>query len=112
MTPHDDDTPAESTGFRLRIPASLRHLVGGEDTLVLPYAAASDDTATLSISALLDALAESHPALERRIRDEQGRIRPHVNLFVGSDNVRDLDGPDTLVTGRDVLTLIPAVSGG
>ena len=61
---------------------------------------------------MLDALAAEHPALERRVRDEQGRTRLHVNLFVGADNVRDLDGPATPIHAGQELSIIPAVSGG
>ena len=61
---------------------------------------------------MLDGLAAQHPALERRIRDEQGQLRPHVNLFVGSDNVRDRDGPQTPIAAGEELSVVPAVSGG
>jgi molybdopterin converting factor small subunit len=39
-------------------------------------------------------------------------VRPHLNVFVNSDNVRDLDGVDTTLTRGDVVTILPAVSGG
>ena len=51
-------------------------------------------TGGVTVRRTLDALARSHPALERRVRDELGAVRVHVNLFVGADNVRDLDGLD------------------
>ena len=38
--------------------------------------------------------------------------RRHLNLFVNSDNVRDLDGVDTMLTPGDTITILPAVSGG
>ena len=61
---------------------------------------------------MLDALATQHPALERRIRDEQGQARPHVNLFVDADNVRDREGTATPMRTGEELSIIPAVSGG
>ena len=61
---------------------------------------------------MLDALATVHPALERRIRDEQGQMRRHVNVFIGADNVRDRDGMATPIDDDQELTIIPAVSGG
>jgi molybdopterin converting factor small subunit len=39
-------------------------------------------------------------------------VRRHLNVFVNSDNVRDLDGVDTTLTPGDVVTILPAVSGG
>ena len=40
------------------------------------------------------------------------RVRRHLNVFVNSDNVRDLDGVYTTLTQGDVVTILPAVSGG
>src|SRR4029453_8548514 len=45
-----------------------------------------------TVGTVLDARAREHPPLERRVRDELGHLRAHVNLFVDSDNVRHLDG--------------------
>jgi molybdopterin converting factor small subunit len=88
----------------VRLPASLRNLTGGEAALRVSSVA--------TVSDLLDRLATDHPALERRLRDEQGTLRPHVNVFVGPENIRDLDGPATgLVDGSEVM-ILPAVSGG
>src|SRR5215216_139141 len=47
---------------------------------------------TTTVAAVFDDVAIRHPALERRIRDEQGQTRSHVNLVVGADNIRDRDG--------------------
>ena len=41
-----------------------------------------------------------------------GPLRRHLNVFVNSDNVRDLDGVDTTLAPGDVVTILPAVSGG
>ena len=96
--------------IRVRIPTQLRELVDGAPTVRVDVAA-GDDTA-VTVGAALDALATSFPALKRRVRDEQGRTRVHVNLFVGADNVRDLDGAATLIAPGSELSIIPAVSGG
>ncbi len=39
-------------------------------------------------------------------------MRVHVNLFVGADNIRDLDGLTTSITPGAELSIIPAISGG
>ena len=90
----------------MRIPAALREASGGAQTVVVP----TDGPST--VGAVLDALAGTHPALERRLRDELRRVRVHVNLFVGADNIRDVDGVATVVSAGDELTIIAAVSGG
>ena len=102
---------------RVRVPTALRELVGGSQSVsvdVASGAASSTDAAdgAVTVGSVLDALAVEHPALERRVRDELGRTRVHVNLFVGADNVRDLDGLATAITPGDELSIIPAISGG
>ena len=65
-----------------------------------------------TVRAALEDLERSQSALYRNICDETGRVRTHLNVFVNSDNVRDLDGIDTTLTPGDVVTILPAVSGG
>ena len=65
-----------------------------------------------TVRAALDDLARSQTALYRNVCDETGTVRRHLNVFVNSDNVRDLNGIDTTLTAGDVVTILPAVSGG
>ena len=65
-----------------------------------------------TVRAALEALERSQSALYRNLCDETGKVRRHLNVFVNTDNVRDLDGIDTTLTAGDVVTILPAVSGG
>ena len=65
-----------------------------------------------TVRAALADLERSQSALYRNVCDETGTVRRHLSLFVNSDNVRDLNGIDTPLTPGDVLTILPAVSGG
>ncbi|HWM22833.1 MAG TPA: ubiquitin-like small modifier protein 1 [Ilumatobacteraceae bacterium] len=97
------------TEVRVRVPTALRDLVAGSQSVVVDSNSSGDK---VTVGDVLDALAVVHPALERRVRDEMGRPRVHVNLFVGADNVRDLDGLATAIGPGAELSIIPAVSGG
>lgn len=44
--------------------------------------------------------------------DEAGALRRHVNVFVGPDNVRNLDDVDTVVPEGAEVSVLPAISGG
>ena len=68
--------------------------------------------APVTVGNVLDAVAAAHPAVGRRVRDEAGGLRRHVNVFVGPDNARDLDGAATVVPDGAEVALLPAVSGG
>lgn len=65
-----------------------------------------------SVRALLEQLERTHPALYHSVCHENGAVRPHVNLFVNTANVRDREGLDTALAPGDVVTILPAVSGG
>jgi sulfur-carrier protein len=64
-----------------------------------------------SVTDALDALAKAHPGVERRIRDDEGLLRRHVNLFAGDDLVRGAEHTTALCPGQR-LVVLPAVSGG
>lgn len=91
---------------RVRLAETLRPHAGGAKVVELDL----DGGAT--VVEVLDALAAVHPAVGRRVRDETGTQRQHVNVFVGPDNVRDLDGLQTVVPSGMDVSVIPAVSGG
>ena len=63
-----------------------------------------------------DALARggraSGPALTDRVLTEQGELRRHVNVFVGEESIRFLDGLATRVDDGATIMIVPAVSGG
>lgn len=65
-----------------------------------------------SIAELLDELAAVHPALTRRIRDEQGALRRYVNLYVDGADVRQSGGLATPVPANAEVLILPSVAGG
>ena len=79
-----------------------------------PYCAGAEQIsiAAQTVRAALENLERSESALYRNVCDETGTVRRHLNVFVNSNNVRDLDGIDTILTAGDVVTILPAVSGG
>jgi len=64
-----------------------------------------------TVADVLDSLWQRHLALRDRILTEQGEIRQHVNIYLGSKDVRRLDGLDTPVS-TDEIHIFNAVSGG
>lgn len=88
---------------RLLLPAALRHYAGEQSEVAL-----SGET----LGAALDDLAGRLPQLERRLRDEQGRLRPHVLLFVDGESVRSGTPMETPVRDGAEVFVAPAVSGG
>jgi sulfur-carrier protein len=50
--------------------------------------------------------------LRLRIVDEQGRVRRHVNVFVGADNIRDAQGHETRLGADAEVHVLASISGG
>lgn len=65
-----------------------------------------------TVGEALDVLPGSVPGLRERIRDEQGRIRDHLNVFHNEEEIRRLQGETTTLRDGDTLHLVPAMSGG
>jgi molybdopterin synthase sulfur carrier subunit len=65
-----------------------------------------------SVREILQELERRHPALYECICDETGAVRRHINLFVNTAHVRDLQGLDTPLKRGDEFIVLPAVSGG
>ena len=86
----------------VRIPPTLRGEVGGARQVE-----AEGDT----VREVLDDLVDRHPALASQIL-QNGGIAPFVNVYVGGEDVRTLDGLDTEVPRGGTVILLPAMAGG
>jgi sulfur-carrier protein len=87
------------------IPGALRPLTGGHDRVRV-------EPRGRTVREALEALWAMYPELRYRIVTERGEVRPHVNVFVGAENIRDTGGFATPVADGVEIAIIPAVSGG
>ena len=87
----------------LRIPTPLRAYTNGQ----------SDVTVTGSnVSEALTDLTNQYTTIKPHLFKEGGDLRPFVNLFVGENNIKDLQGVDTPVKDGEKIMLIPSIAGG
>ena len=56
-------------------------------------------------------LDRQHPGLRDRLLDDKG-VRRFVNIYVGEDDVRFLEGLRTELKAGDALSIVPAIAGG
>ena len=87
----------------IHVPGPLRTYCAGASQLTI---------SAHTVRAALEYLQRSQSVLYRNVCDETGAVRRHLNVFVNSDNVRDLDGVDTTLMPGEVVTILSAVSGG
>lgn len=83
----------------------LTDFTGGQSQIVL------EGTAN-TVGEALTALWKQHVGLRDRVVNEQGALRPHVNIFLNDENVRRKEMLDTAITDRSEITILPSVSGG
>jgi len=90
--------------FKVFLSGHLKSFSGGETEFAI-----NDDPRTVGDA--LDSLWLERSALRDRILNERGEIRQHVNIFLGSDDVKRLRGLETAVRGNEIH-IFNAVSGG
>lgn len=87
----------------VQLPSALRCECGGAAELCLTAA---------TVQAALEQLERNHPAIYRSVCDETGAVRRHVNLFLNDSFLHKPNGLKAALVPGDVLTIMPAVSGG
>ena len=86
----------------VRIPAALRTLTGGQDEVK-----ANGST----VGEIIQDLETRHPGLKDRLLDEKG-VRRFINIYVGDEDVRFLDGLETKLPSGTEVSIVPAIAGG
>jgi molybdopterin synthase sulfur carrier subunit len=86
----------------VKLPTQLRDAVGG---------AASVQAEGTTVGEALESVFETHGELRERLYQDGG-LRRFVNVYLGGEDIRFLDGLDTAVPAGGELTILPAVAGG
>jgi len=92
-----------SVAITVKIPTQLRAVTAGEGETTI------EDAGT--VGEVLDGLYERYDGLRERIA-EDGDLRRFVNVYVGGEDIRFLEGLETAVEDGDEVTILPAVAGG
>lgn len=64
------------------------------------------------VAGVVRALEAQAPGIGFYVCDERGRLRPHVNVFIGNAMVRDRRQLSDAVTAGDTVSILQALSGG
>ena len=87
----------------LRIPTPLRPYTSGKSEVSVSGS---------NVSEALGDLTTQFPTIKPHLFNEGGELRPFVNLFLGENNIKDLQGVNTPIADGDKLVLIPSIAGG
>ena len=89
----------------INIPGPLRALSGGFARVEIP----SNPT---TVRDALEELWKRYPGIRDRVVNEEGRLREHINIFVGNENIRYSGDFATPLRPGVEISILPAVSGG
>lgn len=87
----------------VRIPTVLRNLTDNKENVELDVATIDD---------MIQALESQHPGMKAKLCDDAGKLRRFVNVFVGDEDIRFLDGQATTLNDGDLVDIVPAIAGG
>ena len=87
----------------IEIPTPLRPYANNQSIVEI-------EGATVSVA--IEDLLRQFPGLEKHLKDKKGNLRSFVNIYVGDEDIRSLDGVDTELEIDDALVIIPSIAGG
>jgi molybdopterin converting factor small subunit len=93
----------ETAMATIEIPAPLRPYTNDQSVV---------DVNGHTVGAVLDDLISTFPSLEKHLKDKKGNLRSFVNIYLGDEDIRALDGLETEVESGDELVIIPSIAGG
>ncbi|MEO0249830.1 MAG: MoaD/ThiS family protein, partial [candidate division WOR-3 bacterium] len=89
---------------KIVIPTALRAYTDSHDTIEVP--------SVRTVGEAIQRLVEQFPKLRTHLYTEEGRLRSFVNLYLGDEDVRYLNGEDTPLQEGDELIIVPSIAGG
>lgn len=87
----------------VKIPTALRTYADGKGSI---------DCTGSTVGEVLGSLVEQHPGLGNHLRTAEGKLRSFVNVYLGEEDIRYLDGEGTAVDDGATLTIVPSIAGG
>ena len=87
----------------LKIPSPLRPYAEGQSSITVPGE---------KVSEVLEFTMEQYPLLKKHLLSDDQNLRPFVNVFLGDENIKELQGIETPLKEDDTLMIIPSIAGG
>lgn len=85
------------------IPTPSRKFTNGEDTVSVEAA---------TVGQMIDALDAAHPGLGKSLKKADGSLNLFINIYVNDEDIRFLNGADTVLKDGDQVSIVPAIAGG
>jgi molybdopterin converting factor small subunit len=87
----------------IKVPSPLRSYTNGQ---------AEVPVQGITVAGAMEDFISIYPALRPHLFNNKGELRPFVNLFLNSQDVRHLQGLETPLAEDDRLMIVPSIAGG
>jgi molybdopterin converting factor small subunit len=85
------------------IPTALRQYVDNQARMELEAP---------TVGEALHQLVAQYPELGKHMYTDEGKLRNFVTIYVGDEDIRYLDGEQTILRNGETVSIIPAIAGG
>ena len=86
------------------IPTALRAFTQRKSRIEVDGAATVGDA--------IQQLVKLYPGISDYLYADDGKLKRFINVFVGEENIKGLDGLETVLKDGDDVSLIPVIAGG
>jgi sulfur-carrier protein len=93
----------EKTQVKIKFPTQFGQYISNIETLEFEGNKVNDFITTLD---------NIYGEIRERMFEDDGQVRPYINIFVGSKNIESLDGLNTKVNQGDSISLLLSRAGG
>lgn len=85
------------------LPSALRQRTGSQSRLSVEGE---------TVREIIEELERRFPGMRFNICSDTGELRPYVNIFIEKENIRYMQGLDTLIPPGARIRILPSVAGG
>jgi sulfur-carrier protein len=93
----------EKTNVKIKFPSQFGQYISNIDTLEFDGNSVDDFISTLD---------NIYGDIRERMFEGDGKVRPYINIFVGSKNIESVDGMNTKISNGDCVSLLLSRAGG
>jgi MoaD family protein len=87
----------------LKIPAMMRSYAANQTEISLRGE---------TLGEMLADFYQHFPDVKFHVVNKDGRLRHHIHIYINDENIKNLQGLDTLVKDGDKIILLPSIAGG
>lgn len=88
---------------KLIIPTPLRKFTNQEKSF---------ESTAQTVDAALDELVKTYPDVKSHLLDDNNQLRTFIKVFVGDEDIKDLEQGSTAIDGSTTVSIVPAIAGG